>query len=280
MKKVMIKMMISALILATLLMSGCTKSFNLDFNFSSNKIKLTDEAVMSLPSGDATKLEIKNVTGGIYVSKSSGDQVSVKFEKKVNGQVEEEAQSVMDEIQIFAKEENSKLTIKAVTKDGTDFWKWKQQNHPMMNVSVDFYVTLPTDLESYDVTLITGNIEIEDLSGSFVVNDTTGNVTLSNVVMNGDNKVKLITGNIMVKSDIANANELSINNVTGNVTLSLPEDANATLNISLTTGNIDGSLLGKNSTALGGTNVDKVLGNGKTKITIDNTTGNISVNKK
>ena len=279
MKKNMTKLLIPALILISLLIGGCTRGFNINLGFPFNGIQKNGEESTALEMQKADKFQILNETGNINVSKTSGSQIKIRMEKEVKGQVEEEVQSVLDEIKISAKFDGDTCVIKAVTSDGTDFWKWKQQNHQMLNVNVNFYLELPENFSGYDVKLVTGNIDINDLAGSFTVNNTTGNLTLSNVTMTGSNQVKLITGNITINSNLLEADSLNVSNITGNVTLTLPGEENASLSVRLTTGNIGGSLLGQTSTALGGTDISKTLGTGKTDVKVENVTGNITINK-
>ena len=279
MKRNVMKLLIPALVLISLLFGGCTRGFNINFGSPFNGIEKKDEVSTALDMRKAEKLQVLNETGNIDVSKTSGSQIKITMKKEVRGQVDEEVKSVLDEIAIFAQFDGDTCVIKAVTQNGDDFWKWKQKSHPMLNVNVNFYVELPEDLSDYDVKLVTGNIDIRDLAGSFTVNNTTGNLTLRDLTMTGTNKVRLITGNITVDADILDADNLDVSNITGNVDLSLPAETNASFSVRLTTGNIGGSLLGQNSTTLGGADINKTLGSGKTDVSVENVTGNISINK-
>lgn len=266
-----------------MLLAGCTVPFNIDnidINGGLNKIKADDEETINSDAKDASKLHVINVTGNISIEKSSADKIQVKVKKTVYGQVDDEVKKVLEQINASVETKDGTTIIKAVTQDGQDFWQWKQKNYPMLNVNVDFMVEIPADLPDYQVTLVTGNIDIKDLNGSFAIENTTGNITLEDVTMRKSNSIDLVTGNITLTGNVKDAETLIVSNVTGNVSVSLPDDINATIKAKLTTGQIGGKLIGTEKSVIGGGSVTKTLGDGTMKIDIKNVTGNITIGKR
>lgn len=263
-----------------LLLSGCIpQGINIDFT-SFNKVQQEDESTQSIALGDAIELDIENQTGNITIKKTSDSKVSIMTKIKVGGQVQEEVDKVMNELKTQAEVQNGKLQIRAVCGDGSDFWKWKQNNYRMLNVAVTFEVSLPNDLDAYKLRLITGNITFKGLKGSIDAENITGNITLSDAELKENNRIKLITGNIDADGSIADAKKLDIDNVTGNITLSLPSDAGMNLTGSVVTGTLGGNLSKEATKSIPGAKIDTTIGDGKTDVSITLVTGNITVNSK
>lgn len=281
MKKTPILKVIIVAAALSLLAAGCTAQ-GFSFNFSSNNnIRQEDETTVSVELNSAKSLYIENQTGNVTLGKSSDNNVTVKTKIRVEGQVTEEVEKVLKEMKTYAETKDGKLEIRAVCSDGSDFWRWKQDHYRMLNVSINFDVSIPQNLDSYKLRLITGNINFKDLNGALDIENITGNITVDNAKLGGQSHIQLITGNVDVDGSIADADRLDINNTTGNITLRLPGDSNLKLQASIVTGIINGSLIGNSAVrGVGGTSIDKEIGSGKTDTSIKLITGNITIDKK
>lgn len=278
MKKKTTAVILAAILVLMLLLGACTTDFHFNIGTAGNSYKKTSQETKSIPLNGTRNLKIVNVTGNITVTKSDGDDIQLITDSEVTGSINEEVMEVLGEIRTSAEYLDGVLMVKAVTVDGQDFWKWLGLRHPGVRASIGFTLNIPQHFEHYDLSLVTGNVDMRKLAGVCVVSNTTGNITLQDTAPKGRNSIKLVTGNIdLAFSDLSEADEVAIENVTGNINLKVPEHAGIELNAKLTTGKLLGALAVGVEEAPGGNTLRRTFGDGHTTIHIANVTGSINL---
>jgi DUF4097 and DUF4098 domain-containing protein YvlB len=103
--------------------------------------------------------------------------------------------------------------------------------------AVDVTVTVPSHASVVLRTVNDGNILVEGVDGELDVNDTNGNVTLSNV--SGSAVAHALNGRILVTFQRVNAQKpMAFSSLNGNIDLTFPADLKATLSLRTDNGEI------------------------------------------
>ena len=205
------------------------------------------------------ELVIKNGAGNISIQGSDQNQLTVAWTK--NGQIKEDLAALEPVIEIRDKETEEYVKVRTL--------------RPVVNASIDFTITLPRYAEvkveagagnvsirgvksQMKVTSGAGNVAISDARKETEVHTGSGNVDLSytaegfgktiiksgagNVsVANAGGSVDIKTGNGLVEvkqRELPAKEDIDIKTSTGNITLRLPRDVNATVQAKTKTGNI------------------------------------------
>jgi len=205
------------------------------------------------------ELEIKNGSGSISIQGSDQNKLTVVWTK--NGQTKEDLAALEPVIEIRDKETEAYVKVRTL--------------HPVENTSIDFNITLPRYAEvkveagsgkvvirgvksQMKVVSSAGSVAITDARKEIEVRAGSGNVDVSYgadgfgkidiktgsgkvSVANSGSSVDIKTGSglVEVKQRVLPAKaDIDIKTSTGNITLSLPRDVNATVQAETKTGNI------------------------------------------
>lgn len=229
----------------------------------------------------AQALSIYNQVGDITLYQGEVNDLCLETFISVKANSQEIVNQLIDNILINTEVNNGIFKISVLCKkDKSDYWNWKTSKDHLSQVSVGFDVVVPKNFKSFDIKDSTGDIKLLDLNGSLKVNNLTGDINVINANLVGDNIVEVKTGNITAKTDISAAKTLSINNMTGNINLSILKDRGISLDASLITGNICGKYKGgftMDNDSPGIKSVSKVYNGGGTYVTLKTLTGDISV---
>lgn len=189
----------------------------------------------------------------------------------VDVQVHELPKVVIDvayrEMDVTFEREGNRLVLEA-EQSGNKLFKWRK--HP----KADVVVLIPAGC-AVNVRVVTGKVNISDITAPVMSKLVTGNAQLTNL---GDSiDVKVVTGNIRYEGILADA-EHRFKAVTGNVRLALNKEPNVWFKAKTTTGRIRCDLpLHKETWNNGfvGQKVSGMLGSGAGKIQASLTTGNV-----
>lgn len=95
------------------------------------------------------------------------------------------------------------------------------------------------------VKTVSGEIELEGVSNDLVLESISGNITVQDA-QNGRLNIQNTSGNIEFTGSLADAEQHTINSVSGNVELRLPEDTGFSLQADTLTGDIDNEFAAQN----------------------------------
>ena len=181
------------------------------------------------------------IPNGKIVIEHSGDN---KSGYSVIYNIYGDTQEILDEI-------NTHIDIKSEIKDneqimtlveantGEDIDTWFSKNYPDCYIVYDAYVTVPSYVTDYKAVCGAGDVDFENISGSFTADVGVGNITFSDIEITDASEIKCGTGNITMNNITYKANT-DIKAETGNITFCLPLNGSDGADISVTaeTGNI------------------------------------------
>ena len=182
------------------------------------------------------------IPNGKIVIEHSGDN---KSGYSVIYNIYGDTQEILDEI-------NTHIDIKSEIKDneqimtlveantGEDINTWFSKNYPDCYIVYDAYVTVPSYVTDYKAVCGTGDVDFENISGSFTADVGVGNITFSDIEITDASVIKCGTGNISMNNITYKANT-DIKAETGNITFCLPLNGSdgADISVSANTGNIE-----------------------------------------
>ncbi|WP_295072989.1 hypothetical protein [Ruminococcus sp.] len=182
------------------------------------------------------------IPNGKIVIEHSGDN---KSGYSVIYNIYGDTQEILDEI-------NTHIDIKSEIKDneqimtlveantGEDIDTWFSKNYPDCYIVYDAYVTVPSYVTDYKAVCGTGDVDFENISGSFTADVGVGNITFSDIEITDASEIKCGTGNITMSNITYKANT-DIKAETGNITFCLPLNGSdgADISVKADTGNIE-----------------------------------------
>jgi hypothetical protein len=181
----------------------------------------------TLPAGG--RLEISNQNGDIDVEPSTGREVVVVAERRVNGGTDEEAKATLATLQMDEEVSASRVKISLQPlPDGGD------QSRSRRGVSLRYHIKVPDGLV---VVLGTGNggMHLEDVKGQFEAATTNGAITAVDVT--GGVKATSVNGAIRIEMDAVTADVTgAVTN--GSIRIELPAGTKATVDASCVNGGV------------------------------------------
>ena len=197
-----------------------------------------------------TSLSMHSTNGNITITSSdTTSNLYYSILKKVkSNQSESDAQSHLSDIDITVDENVSNIKIKV--------------DHPTSddrNYQIDFNIILPNHIY-YVIALGNGNITLESITRSALLNLGNGNVT-TDLTLEDTCAVSIAVGN-------------------GNIDFTIPDNTNANLSASVGNGTISNNGLNFTNQQSSDNQFNGTLGNGAGNIALNIGNGNIAMNKK
>ena len=182
----------------------------------------------SFDIGPNGEFSLRNISGDISVSGTSGNQVTIEAVKRLHGRGDRD---LLDSVEIDISHHGDRVRVETRyprnTRRGGD-----DHQHGHGGVSVDYRITVPVGTEveigsiSGDVTLegvegetsvssVSGEIEVSDVANLVQAKSVSGDVDVRNARSDDDVEIASVSGDVTI--DSIEAEELSISSVSGEV---------------------------------------------------------------
>lgn len=232
----------------------------------SKKFTVTDEIK------DGAKLKIDHVVGNIELKTITGDQIIVdvaiyapnssihkKKVEKILDQAEVSVNVSGDQVQIFAySKDNPKQTL----------WDFAESKYGFSEFVIDYVVQIPDSMESYDISNNVGDINLQNLKGTFLVHNDVGLIKIGDAHITGKSSLDTAMGSL--KLDITQMDRDSSLKASAEV-----GSINVTLEKSLECNVTAKSELGSISGVSAGTST---INGGGPEVSLSSSVGSITVN--
>jgi hypothetical protein len=258
------------LILLTACDGGIETNFSVNndgvgFPFNEPNFYAYETLTIELPIVNHKSIWLEAVRGDIEIEgQVDANSVIVTAEKRVGSDSLEDAEEHMNELEILATDQIDEFIIQTLQPGNTQGRKY----------IVDYHIILPIDME-IEVTLTNGNISVQDVENSVMVDAVNGNVFLSNVF--GSAVVDLTNGSIDSTMVLPLDGEIRMSTDNGNIDLSIPTSTSAIFAASVTNGSIRTYNLEFDAAVQTTKLVTGTLGIGEGVIDLDSINGHISV---
>jgi DUF4097 and DUF4098 domain-containing protein YvlB len=182
------------------------------------------------------------------------------------------SKDALEETEIVINSKTDEIRIKTEF-PSSKFWG---NNHES---SVDYTISVPKNADLNDISLVNGNLEINNAGGT--VNASTVNGTLVAKDLSGETKLSTVNGTMDVDFSQLNVSKVSLSSVNGEVQLKLPSNADAKISASTVNGAISNEFgLEIDEHRWVGADLSGVIGSGHTRIDLNSVNGKIAILKK
>lgn len=213
----------------------------------------------ALPDGG--RVSVKNIVGPVRIAAWDRSEVSVDAVKRAT------SQEILAEAQIKVEARPDAIDIETT-------YPISSNNKP---ASVEYTINVPRKAQLERIEIITGKLEIDNVSGDVSASNTNGQIIARGLT----SEARLSTVNGRLEASFADLNKgksILLKSVNGQITLRLPDNANADVKASSMRGRIKNDFgLTANRGELSGTSLAGVLGQGGSRITLDNMNGSIAI---
>lgn len=202
-------------------------------NLTAGTYHETVERVFDLRRGG--EVIIENTNGEVVVEAWDRDEVKVFAEKQVRTATREEAEEIMQKIQINFIHRNDYLRIE------TEFPRlrsgfWESFFGRGRDASVTYHLNVPRDLD-LEVSTVNGKVIIREVSGQVDAHTTNGSIRI--LESRGHVNAKTTNGGIEVELNAYNENEdMTFKTTNGGIEVSFPRDFRASIDAKTTNGSI------------------------------------------
>ena len=246
---------------------GIETNFNVNNDFPINEPKFFayETFTIELPLVNHMGIWLEAVRGDIEIEGHvDADSVIVTAEKRVGSDSLEDAEEHMNELEILVTDQIDEFIIQTLQPANTQGRKF----------IVDYHIILPSEFET-KVTFTDGDISVQDVENSVMVDAVNGDVFLSNIF--GSAIVNLTNGSIDSTMDLNLNGEISMFTGNGNIDLSIPTSTSAIFSASVTNGSVRTSNLEFDAAVHPPPSLTGTLGIGEGVIELDSINGNITV---
>jgi len=205
-----------------------------------------EEVLRSLDTDGTPHITVKTFNGSICVVTRIDPEVRIKVTKLAGGEDEDESQELLDQVGLTIEQDGDNIFITAETLEGA-----RSNEHAFLGATVNLQVPegsaldLKTDNAAVCVTGTRGSVVAETTNGTIEAKDSSG--TLDLTTTNGGIKVEALdavvvasttNGGIDVVGTLA-AGLHAFETTNGAISVTLPQDAQFTLDADTTNGAIN-----------------------------------------
>lgn len=210
------------LVLTTLFVGCCV---NIGGNFRA-KAQRTEE--LTTASTDLAALDVSTNVGTIKLEGGDVSQVDIVAEITVRARTTEEAEALVEEVQIVAERSNQKLIVKAV----------KPSGFGRNQLGVDFTITAPAGL-ALDCRTNVGDIRIARFTERVAARTDVGTIRCTDLRQEANLHTNVGDINAIYASDAPPVFEASATTNVGNVDFTGPDQISASLTARVNVGSIN-----------------------------------------
>lgn len=228
----------------------------------------------TIPAGK--RILIKNLNGGIQVERSTNGRVEVNAQKRWRrGNPEDvriEQKTVVDDVLVCALfNEGSRCDENGMHTDRNK--KWNDRN----DVSVHFTVRVPDGVR-VDLSTVNGGVEVGGVDNAVDAQTVNGSITVRSA--GGPVHAKTVNGSINVSmGSHGRVDALDYETVNGTITLTLPSDFGAQLELSTVNGRVSTDFPITMSGTISPRRLRGTVGNGATRLRASTINGSVTLRK-
>ncbi len=228
----------------------------------------------TIPSGK--RIMIKNINGGIEVERSTSGRVEVSAEKRWRrGNPEDvriEQKKIGDDVLVCALfSEGSRCDESGIHTDRRT--RWNDRN----DVSVRFTVRVPDGVR-VDLSTVNGGVEVTGVSNEVDARTVNGSITARSA--GGPVRANTVNGSINVSmGSLGSAEDLDYETVNGAITIELPSNFGAQLELSTVNGRVSTDFPITISGTLSPRRLRGTVGNGSTRMRASTVNGSVTLRK-
>lgn len=239
----------------------------------SSRPEVTEEFHQTYPLAAGGRVSLQNINGAVKVV--AWDRAEVKVDAVKRAYTAER----LREAQIRVDASAGRVRIETEYPDNSLRWSDRDGERHENPASVDYTLTVPRGAAIDEINLVNGSLTLEGLAGSVEASSVNGRVTASGLT--GPAQLSVVNGRLEATLDaLSDAGRVTLSAVNGPLVVTLPSDANATLQADTVHGGITNDF---NLPVRVGEYVGRALqgrlGSGATRVRLNNVNGPIQIRR-
>ncbi|HZG52531.1 MAG TPA: DUF4097 family beta strand repeat-containing protein, partial [Pyrinomonadaceae bacterium] len=232
---------------------------------------LREEFQQSYPLSPRGRVTLKNISGTVRIS--AWDRAEVRVEAVKHAETRER----LEEARIVVDASADSVNIE--TRYPEEAFRSERGNGRRNPASVDYTVSVPRGARLESVEVISGRLDIENMTGGVTASCISGRLTARNLA--GEAKLSNISGALEATFDrLDDASNVSLGNVSGQIVLTIPSDTNGTIKASTLSGQITNDLgLPIRRGEYVGRDLSGQLGRGGARLKLNSVSGQIRIQR-
>ena len=227
----------------------------------------TEEFHQSYALAADGRVELDNINGPVHISSWERNEVKVDAIKSAD------SKERLEEAKIEVEAGKQYVSIRTRYPNHDQSWNWGSHNNP---ASVEYTLTVPRGARLDEIKLINGSLDITAVAGEVRASCINGRLEARN--LSGRASLSTINGRLDARFDQLAGSPVELNSVNGSVELTIPSDSKAAIEASTISGGIENDFgLRVNHHRFVGHDLRGELGNGGTRIKLENVNGQIQV---
>jgi DUF4097 and DUF4098 domain-containing protein YvlB len=253
--------------LKLILGSACALMLTLGALASDHRGSLTEELHQTYAISPDGRIELDNINGDVHISTWDRNEVKVDAVKYAD------TKERLDEAKIEIESGKDYLSIETKYRDHDHTFNWGGRNNP---ASVEYTLTVPRTARLDEIKLINGALDVNGVSGEVRASCINGRVDARD--LGGRAELSTVNGRLVAKFTQLAGNSIELNSVNGSVDLTIPSDSNAEIEANTVSGGIENDFgLHVNHHRFVGHDLRGELGNGGTRIKLENVNGRVEI---
>jgi DUF4097 and DUF4098 domain-containing protein YvlB len=231
-----------------------------------------EEFHQSYPLSARGRVTLKNITGAVRIT--AWDRAEVKVSAVKRGETRER----VDEAKIVVDASADSVYIE--TRYPDDTFRHDVDDRRRRNAaSVDYTVSVPRGARLESIEVISGRLDIENVTGGVQASCISGRFTARN--LSGEAKLSNVSGVLEATFDrLDDASNVTLGNVSGQIILRIPSDTNGTIKANTLSGQITNDLgLPVRRGEYIGHDLAGQLGRGGARLKLNNVSGQIKIQR-
>ncbi|HZH30803.1 MAG TPA: DUF4097 family beta strand repeat-containing protein [Pyrinomonadaceae bacterium] len=237
-----------------------------------------EEFHQSYPLSAQGRVTLRNISGAVRITAWDRAEVRVDAVKRA------ESREILEEARIVV--EASADSVRIETRYPENAFNYERGDDTSSarrhrnGASVDYTVSVPRGARLESIEVISGRLDIENVTGGVKASCISGQFTARNLA--GEAKLSNVSGTLEVSFDkLDDGSNVSLNNVSGQIILRIPADTNGTIKANTLSGQITNDLgLPVRRGEYVGHDMAGRLGTGGARIKLNNVSGQIRIQRE
>ncbi len=232
----------------------------------------TEKFDKTYPLNSNGRVSLSNINGSVVVEAWDRNEVKVEYTKIAS------TKERLAEVEIRIESRADHLTIE------TDYDNWKSRSGEHWKqtgkLQVEFRLMIPRTAFLNEIETVNGSVTASNFTNLTKISAVNGSVIATN--LRGTTNLSTVNGEVTADFDrLESGNKVTLSTVNGRVNLTIPSDANATINADTLNGNISNDLgLTVRKGKYIGRDLYGRIGSGEVRIKLDSVNGGLSIRRK
>lgn len=235
--------------------------------------ELREEFHQSYPLSAQGRVTLKNISGAVRITAWDRAEVRVDAVKRATTRERLDEAKIVVEASSDSVNIESRYPEKAFNYDGGD--RRGRNNY----ASVDYVVSVPRNARLESIEVISGKLDIENVSGGVKASCISGSFTARN--LSGDARLSNVSGMLEATFErLDDSSDVTLSNVSGQLVVVIPSDTNGTIKANTLSGQISNNMgLPVRRGEYVGNDLAGQLGRGGARIKLNNVSGQIKIQR-